>query len=107
MNGARMNMPHNPIMTLGIDASNSMMKDKGVLNFSGASSERYIAIPRLNGTAMSKARNDETRVPKIKGRAPNTSLTGSHVELVKKPSPKIFLESPDSCLLYTSPSPRD
>ena len=91
-----MNMPHNPIITLGIAASNSMMKERGVLNFTGASSERYIAIPRLNGTAMSKARNDETRVPKIKGRAPNTSFTGSQVDVARKFMPNVFLESADS-----------
>ena len=90
-----MNIPHNPIITLGIAASNSMMKDRGVLNFSGASSERYIAIPRLNGTAMSRARNDETRVPKIKGREPNTSFTGSQVDVARKLKPKVFLESSD------------
>jgi hypothetical protein len=73
-----------------------MMKDKGVLNLSGASSERYIAIPRLNGTAMSKARNDETRVPKIKGRAPNTSFTGSQIDVARKLKPKVFLDSVDS-----------
>lgn len=95
MKGARMNMPQRPIMTLGIAASNSIMNDKGVLSFSGASSERNIAIPRLKGTAMIRARNDDTRVPKIKGRAPNTSATGSHVELVKKPTPKMSLESAD------------
>ncbi len=91
-----MNIPHSPIITLGTAASNSMMKDKGVLSFSGASSERNIAIPRLNGTAMSRASNDETIVPKIKGRAPNTSVTGSHVEVVRKPAPKTFLEREDS-----------
>src|SRR4030067_438461 len=95
MNGARMNMPHSPIITLGIAASNSIMKDKGVLSLSGASAERYIAIPRLKGTAMIRARKDETIVPKIKGRAPNISFTGSHVDVVRKLTPKVFLESPD------------
>ena len=43
-----------------------------------------------------KARNDETRVPKIKGRAPNTSFTGSQVDVARKFKPKVFLETPDS-----------
>ena len=44
---------------------------------------------------MSRARNDETIVPKIKGRAPNISLTGSQVDVARKPKPKVSLESPD------------
>src|SRR5438105_7450358 len=41
----------------------------------------------LKGTAMARAIADETRVPKIKGRAPNCLLTGFQSELTKNRQP--------------------
>ena len=38
-----------------------------------------MATPSESGTAMSSAMNDETSVPKIRGKAPNSSATGSQV----------------------------
>src|SRR5229473_1530752 len=38
----------------------------------------------LRGTAITRAMSDETTVPKMNGRAPNRSLTGSHSLLNRK-----------------------
>jgi len=51
-----------------------------------------MAVPRLRGTAISKARKDETRVPYIKGKAPNFLKTGSHVEVKRKLKPNLWIE---------------
>ena len=58
-------------MTLGIAARSSARSDTGVFSQGGANSLMKIAAPTLNGTAMSKARKEETTVPKMKGSAPN------------------------------------
>jgi len=80
-----------PIMTLGIAASNSIMNDKGVLRFSGASSER-ISLSKTKRDGYDQGKKWWRKSPKIKGRAPNTSATGSHVVLVKNPRQKCLLK---------------
>src|SRR5215470_2273706 len=49
------------------------------------------------GTAMSKARKDETSVPYMNGNAPNCSATGSHVEAVRKWNPNFLMASVHPC----------
>lgn len=50
---------------LGIAASNSTRNETGRSSHAGASSDRNIAIQRLNGTASTNAKSDEKTVPKI------------------------------------------
>jgi hypothetical protein len=45
------------------------------------------ATPRARGTAISNARNEVARVPKMNGSAPKSPLTGSHDWLVKNLNP--------------------
>src|SRR5271168_4554982 len=46
-----------------------------------------MATPSASGTAISRARNEVARVPKIKGSAPKSPETGSHAWRVKKLQP--------------------
>ena len=61
----------------------------------GANSVRKIATPRESGTAIRSARAEESRVPKMSGRAPNCSATGSQVLVVTKWSPNLPIASRD------------
>ena len=65
------NMPHNPRMTLGTAASNSMKMVSGCRIHCGASSVRKTAVAMLRGTAMTRAITEDTSVPKMKGSAQN------------------------------------
>ena len=38
-----------------------------------------MATPSESGTAITSARSEEANVPKISGKAPNSSATGSHL----------------------------
>jgi hypothetical protein len=90
------------MITLGIAASISIIKDAGPVNHFGASSTRKMAAPRLIGTAMSRPMAEVSNVPYIAGRAPNTSLTGFHVELVKKANPNLVIAGMASLTKITS-----
>jgi hypothetical protein len=79
------------MITLGIAANISIIKDAGPANHLGASSTRKIAAPRLTGTAISSPITEVSNVPYIAGRAPNTSFTGFHAELVKKANPNLVI----------------
>ncbi len=74
-------------------ARSSIRKATGCRSQPGANSVRKIATPSESGTAMSRARNDETRVPTMSGSAPNCSATGSQVLLVAKPNPNRSIAS--------------
>jgi len=80
-------------MTLGTAASISMAMIMGWRSLRGASSVRKSAVATPSGTAIRRARSDETRVPKMNGSAPYLSCTGSHLLLHKKPRPKWPRES--------------
>jgi hypothetical protein len=79
------------MITLGIAASISIIKDAGPVNHFGASSTRKIAAPRLIGTAISRPIADVNNVPYIAGRAPYICFTGFHVELVKNEKPNLVI----------------
>ena len=50
-------------MTLGMAARSSASSDTGAFSHGGANSLMKIAAPTLSGTAISKARKEETTVP--------------------------------------------
>ena len=76
-----------PKITLGTAASISMAITIGCRSFWGASSVRNTAVATPRGTAIRSASSEETRVPKMNGRAPYLSCTGSHSELQRNPTP--------------------
>ena len=49
------------------------------------------------GDSDEQGQNDETSVPKMKGRAPKCSFTGSHSLAAKNLKPKACQERPDRC----------
>ena len=55
--------PHMPYTMEGTAASNSMAVPKGRLSQAGESSVKKSAIPKLTGTAISKAMAEVDRVP--------------------------------------------
>ena len=69
-NGARTKTPHRPKTTLGIAASNSIMKISGVARRPGAISARKIAVRSPIGAARSSAISDDAIVPTMNGKAP-------------------------------------
>ena len=54
-----------------------------------------MATPRESGTAITSAMSEETSVPKMSGKAPNCSATGSQVLVVTKPNPNLAIASRD------------
>jgi hypothetical protein len=58
-------MPQSPKITLGTAASNSTRYETGTLMLLGAISTRKIAMPKLNGTPISRAMPEVTSVPKM------------------------------------------
>src|SRR3569623_837926 len=62
-NGANTNNPQMPYTMEGIPASNSIAVHKGRRSQSGQVSVRNSAIPKLTGTAISKASTDVVTVP--------------------------------------------
>src|SRR5690348_5162522 len=48
------------------------------------------------GVAISRASSDEYSVPQMKGRAPNSPDTGSHVSVIQNLNPKVWMEIADS-----------
>jgi hypothetical protein len=79
------------MITLGIAANISIIKDAGPANHLGASSTRKIAAPRLTGTAISSPITEVSNVPYIAGRAPYICFTGFQVELVKNENPNLVI----------------
>ena len=63
-------------MMLGMPAKSSMAMPIGRRSARGQISVRKIAIPMPTGTAISMARKEVTRVPKMGAWAPNFSVTG-------------------------------
>src|SRR3990172_11167025 len=53
--GTSTNSPQRPMITLGIAANISMMKEAGILILCGANSVRKMAAPKLIGTAITRA----------------------------------------------------
>src|SRR5512140_2188394 len=83
-------------MTLGMAARSSASSETGAFSHGGANSLMKIAAPTLSGTAISKARKEETRVPKRKGSAPNCSRTGSQVPVTRNEVPNFRRAGIDS-----------
>ena len=88
MIGTKTNTPINPYTTLGIAAKSSMRKAHVLDTLRGASSDKKMATPMPSGTAIKSASVEETSVPKIKGRAPKSSATGSQICFVRNDHPK-------------------
>src|SRR5947209_6073478 len=84
-------------MTLGMAASSSVAKEIGFLNGLGHISVTKTATATDRGTAITSARIDETRVPKINGSAPNSPETGSHKLVAKKWKPNFCHASAERC----------
>ena len=84
-------------MTLGMAASSSVAKEIGFLNGLGHISVTRTATATDRGTAIKSARIDETSVPKINGRAPNSPATGSHELVAKKWKPNFCHASAERC----------
>ena len=61
--GTRTKIAHSPYTTLGIAASNSTKNESGPRSALGHISVVNTATPIESGTAMSKASNEETKVP--------------------------------------------
>src|SRR5262249_36036417 len=61
----------------------------------GASSVRYAAVAIPNGTAIRSAIREETNVPYMNGNAPNSSATGSQVDVTRNRTPNFFMASRD------------
>ena len=61
--GPNTSKPHMPYTMEGIAASNSMAVPRGRLSQAGESSVRNNAMPKLTGTAISRAINDVAKVP--------------------------------------------
>src|ERR1051325_11356766 len=76
-------------------ASNSTKKDSGARSALGHISVVNTATPTESGTAITSARREDTSVPKMKGRAPNFSLTGFQSLPAKNFKPKACQESAD------------
>ncbi len=68
-----------------------MAVPKGRLSQTGDSSVKNTAMPKLTGTAISKAISEVISVPYTITSPPNSSLTGSQVVLVKKTSPYLAI----------------
>src|SRR2546422_1938199 len=58
-----------------------------------------IAAPRPSGTARSSASSDDTSVPKMNGRAPNCSATGSQFDVVMNAQPNRRSEGQAACAI--------
>ena len=71
-------------MMLGMAASSSMAVPTGRFSQGGASSVMNRAMPKLTGTAIRMAISEETRVPTVGERPPNSSSTGSHCAEARK-----------------------
>jgi hypothetical protein len=69
--GAMTTMPKNPMMTDGIDAMSSIVGLMISRTAGGASSERYIAMARLNGTAIAEATSVTVSDAMRSGNVPN------------------------------------
>ena len=85
-------------MILGIAARSSIATPIGPFRKFGDISVTNIAIPMAVGTAMRRARNVVTTVPKTVVAAPNDSLTGfQSVDVRNRRIPNFFIEREDSC----------
>src|SRR5690242_15948774 len=78
-NGTSTKMPQSPYTIEGIAARSSVTNTSGRCNHDGDSSDVKTAIPTATGVAITSARIEEYSVPQMKGRAPNSPETGSHV----------------------------
>jgi len=61
-------------------------------------SPRKMEIGREKTTEMTRARKDVVRVPTTKGNAPNSLLTGSHVELNRNRIPKFRMDGKEAMI---------
>src|SRR6266496_1079795 len=84
-------------MTLGIAASSSVAKEMGLRSGLGHISVTNTATATASGTAISRANMEETMVPKINGRAPNSPATGSQALVAKKWNPNFCQASAERC----------
>src|SRR5438876_10374293 len=84
-------------MTLGIAASSSVAKEMGLRSGLGHISVTNTATATASGTAISRASMEETMVPKINGRAPNSPATGSQALVAKKWKPNFCQASAERC----------
>ena len=84
-------MPHSPSTTLGMAASSSTSIVMGVRRRRGASLLRNRPIAIDMGTAIKSATSDVTRVPRIRYRAPKTSVTAFQSVDVMKPRPNSWM----------------
>lgn len=71
----------------GTAANNSTAVPKGLLNGTGQVSVKNTATPKLRGTAINKAINAVTTVPKTAIKPPNLPLMMSHSMVKKNPKP--------------------
>src|SRR5256714_14425735 len=78
-------------------ANSSTVSDRIRRSHGGHNSVRKSAVPRERGTDISRASNEETTVPKMKGKAPNSPLTGFQVLVLKNLRPNLCSERLD-CL---------
>ena len=83
-------------MTLGIAAKRSTKIDMALETLGGAYSAKKMAAPTPMGTAIKSATKAVTQVPKINGRAPKFSATGSQTRLNKKPIPNLLIEGSEA-----------
>src|SRR6266566_5409965 len=84
-------------MTLGIAASSSVAKEMGLRSGLGHISVTNTATATASGTAISRASMEETMVPKINGRAPNSPATGSQALVLKKWNPNFCQARAERC----------
>src|SRR4030042_6428415 len=100
-------------MTDGIPASRSMNGLENSFILFGAYSDRYMAVSREMGTAMTMAMPVTHRVPMMKGSIPKSPLRGGH-ELENRISPRdlslrmghAFTHRPSAMRNTRNPDPR-
>ena len=89
-------MPQSPYTTLGIAASRSDQKGHRLPDRLGRELGQEDGDARGRAARRStSAMSEETSVPKMSGKAPNCSATGSQVLEVMKPKPNLAIASRD------------
>ena len=76
---------------LGMAASNSMAVPSGRRSHPGDNSVRKMAMPKLTGTAMTRAMMEVINVPYIGIRAPNRSIGGFHSLVQRNAGPNFTI----------------
>src|SRR5438874_10244986 len=78
-------------------ASSSVANEIGLRKGAGHISVTKMATARASGTAITRASMEETIVPKINGRAPNSPATGSQALVAKKWNPNFCQARAERC----------